>query len=72
MRVERHQRLLLYSRIEAAADASLVGVDAPSDLRADESFELVLVDWAARAPGGRMRCANGPLLAWSCSAPHRP
>ena len=43
--------LLLFSRIDAAAtsaDASLVRVDAPSQLHGD--FDLVLVDWSARHP----------------------
>lgn len=43
--------LIFYSRIEAAAgaaDASLLRVDAPSDLPA-ERFDLVLVDWSARS-----------------------
>ena len=41
--------LILYSRIESAADASgaqLVRVDEPSTLPGD--LDLILVDWAAR------------------------
>jgi hypothetical protein len=46
--------LMLYSRIDAAAaaaGASLLRVDAPADLPADEPFDVVLVDWSAREPG---------------------
>ena len=45
--------LLLYSRIEAvatAAGASLLRVDSPADLPADDQFDLILVDWASRQP----------------------
>ena len=43
--------LMLYSRIEsaaAAAGATLIRVDSPSDLPDD--LDLVLVDWSARQP----------------------
>ena len=43
--------LMLFSRIEAAATdtgASLLRLDSPLDLPADESFDLILVDWSAR------------------------
>jgi hypothetical protein len=43
--------LMLFSRIESAAtaaDASLIRVDTPADLRGD--LDLVLVDWSARRP----------------------
>jgi hypothetical protein len=46
--------LMLYSRIDAAAaasGASLLRVDDPADLPADEPFDLVLVDWSSRQPG---------------------
>jgi hypothetical protein len=46
--------LMLYSRIDAAATsarASLRRVDDPAELSADESFDLILVDWSARRPG---------------------
>jgi len=45
--------LMLYSRIESAASAagaSLLRVDAPSDLPPAITFDLVLVDWSARRP----------------------
>jgi hypothetical protein len=44
--------LMLFSRIEAAATAagaSLLRVDAPAELPADEPFDLVLVDWSTRS-----------------------
>ena len=44
---------MLYSRIEGAAvaaNATIMRVDAPTALP-DEPFDLVLVDWASRAPG---------------------
>ena len=46
--------LLLFSRIEGAAagsDVRVDRVDAPSDLPARTSFDLVLADWSAREPG---------------------
>jgi hypothetical protein len=45
--------LMLFSRIEAAAvaaGASLLRVDSPRDLPAEDAFDLVLVDWSARRP----------------------
>lgn len=45
--------LMLFSRIDAAAaaaGASLLRVDSPGDLPADEGLDLILVDWSARAP----------------------
>ena len=45
--------LMLFSRIEAAATAagaSLLRVDSPLDLPAEDPFDLVLVDWSARRP----------------------
>ena len=45
--------LMLFSRIEAAATgagASLLRVDSPLDLPADDGFELILVDWSVRQP----------------------
>ncbi|MGZ8481515.1 MAG: hypothetical protein ACXWWO_03570 [Candidatus Limnocylindria bacterium] len=59
--------LMLFSRIEAAAavsGASLLRADAPSDLPADPPADLVLVDWAARAPGWA-----DALTAWRASVP---
>jgi hypothetical protein len=44
--------LMLFSRIEAAATAAgafLLRVDSPSELPADEPFDLILVDWSARS-----------------------
>ena len=44
--------LILYSRIEAAADAAgtaVVRASSPADLPPD--LDLVLVDWSARGPG---------------------
>lgn len=44
--------LMLFSRIEAAAArATLVRVDRPSDLPTAEPLDLVLVDWSGREPG---------------------
>lgn len=46
--------LMLFSRIEAAATgagASLLRVESPLDLPADEPFDLILVDWSARRSG---------------------
>jgi hypothetical protein len=46
--------LMLYSRIDAAAaaaGASLLRVDDPAELPADEPLDLILVDWSARRPG---------------------
>ena len=43
--------LVFFSRIEAAAaaaGASLVRVDSPLDLPADDHLDLILVDWSAR------------------------
>ncbi|MGH2540301.1 MAG: hypothetical protein ACRDGK_07250 [Actinomycetota bacterium] len=43
--------LMLFSRIDgaaAAAHASLIRVDAPSELAPPTSIDLVLVDWSAR------------------------
>lgn len=45
--------LMLFSRIDAAATAagaSLLRVDSPLHLPADEAFDLILVDWSARQP----------------------
>ncbi|MCV0377549.1 hypothetical protein [Microbacterium sp.] len=45
--------LMLFSRIEAAvaaAEASLVRVDSPSELAPNADFDLLLVDWSARRP----------------------
>lgn len=61
--------LMLFSRIEAAATAagaSLVRVDSPLDLAPEDTFDLVLVDWSARAPDWsdalRMRTASRVVL----------
>lgn len=62
--------LMLYSRIEsaaAAAGATLVRVDEPTDLPAAESFELVLVDWDGRSPAwvdtlGALRAAGARVI----------
>lgn len=46
--------LMVYSRIEAAvaaSRASLLRVDAPGDLPAAETFDLLFVDWSARGSG---------------------
>jgi len=45
--------LMLFSRIESAAraaGASLLRVDSPADLPADDALDLILVDWSARQP----------------------
>lgn len=45
--------LMLFSRIETAANgagASLLRVDSPLDVPADEPLDLILVDWSARQP----------------------
>jgi hypothetical protein len=61
--------LMLYSRIDAAAaasGASLLRVDDPADLPADEPLDLVLVDWSSRQPGWadalRSRTASRVIL----------
>lgn len=46
--------LILFSRIEAAANAggaSLMRADSPLDIPSDADADVVLVDWASRAPG---------------------
>jgi hypothetical protein len=46
--------LMLFSRIEAAtasAGARLLRVDSPMRLPAGDPFDLILVDWSARAAG---------------------
>jgi hypothetical protein len=45
--------LMLFSRIEStatAAGASLLRVDSPTEMLADDAFDLILVDWSARQP----------------------
>ena len=59
--------LLIASRIAAAADragASFLRVDDPADLPPPLALQLLLVDWADRAPDWGYRIA-----AWCAAAP---
>lgn len=62
--------LMLFSRIDAAAtaaSATLMRVDAPSDLGPPSSIDLVLVDWSARGGGW-----DADLSRWCAKATPRP